>query len=217
MCLELCSRANWRQILMPCHRTLQLRNPSSWSWRVQHILQGQLPNSGAGGMARNPRKQARKQCCHLSQPPLTGQGRHQGQGPGDAAQEVAMSHCKAEPWSRGWLALRTGTWRVGDTKEGWWLMSKRGQHLFLQVTPQTKAFGCVQLGWRKSEMEIPQRLAWVFLKTGGTLRLHWNYLVPEQPKLNGNRHTCSWQTALSKDTTKISHRTLKTSVLMLST
>lgn len=40
----------------------------------------------------------------------------------------------------------------------------------------------------------------VFLKTAGTLRLHWNYSVSKQQKLNGSRHTCSWQTALSKDT-----------------
>lgn len=36
---------------------------------------GQLPNSGAGGMARNPRNQARKQCCYLSGTPLTGRGK----------------------------------------------------------------------------------------------------------------------------------------------
>lgn len=61
------------------------------------------------------------------------------------------------------------------------------------------------------------RLGWVFLKPGGTLGLNWNYSVPKQPNLNGNSYTCSWQTALSKDTIKLSHRRPKTSVLMLST
>lgn len=115
-------------------------------------------------------------------------GRQQGQGLGKAALEAAMSHCSS--WSGGWLGLRTGRGRVGDTKGGWWLLSKGGQ--LLQEMPQTitaSVFNCVQLGWSKTKMGIPRRLGWVFLRTGGTLRLHWNDSVPEQPKLNGNRHT----------------------------
>lgn len=216
MCLELCSRANWRQILVPCHgmpqpRNLELVMESSARWaRATAKLWGR-------SRARN---QARKQCCHLSRAPPTARNRQQGQGLDDAALEAAVSHCKAEPGSEGCLGLRTETWRAGDTKEGWWLLSKQGQHLFLQELPQTitmSVFSCVQLGWRKTKMGIPQRLGWAFLKTGGTLRLHWNYSVSKQPKLNGTMHSCSWQTALSKDTTKLSHRRAKTSVLMLST
>ena len=47
MCLELCSRANWRQALVLYRRTPQLRNPSNWSCRVQRSVQRQLLNSGS--------------------------------------------------------------------------------------------------------------------------------------------------------------------------
>lgn len=123
----------------------------------------------------------------LSSVTSTGRGRQQGQGLGDAALEAAVSHCKAEPWSGGWLGLRTGTWRASDTKAGWWPLSKRGQHLFLQELPQTitaSVFSHVQLGWCKTKLGITWKLGWVFFKTGGMLRL-WNYSLSKQPKLNG--------------------------------
>lgn len=108
-----------------------------------------------------------------------GEGRQQGQGPGDAAWEAAMSHCKAEPRSGGWLGLRTGRWRVGDTKEGWWSQtSKRGQHLFLQVMAQTttaSVFGCVQPGWRKTTWGIPWRLGWEGLLPPVSLLKNWRH------------------------------------------
>lgn len=157
MCLELCSWANWRQILEPCYRTWQLRNPSwSWSWRVQHAVQGQVPSSGAGGMARNPRKQGRKQCCHLPRASLTGQ---EGSKDRDWARLLWKMPWANAAWALAWgMAGAENRERKGRWHQGRMMAPE-------QTRPAPVPAGdapnhhciCVQLGCSRTKMGIPQR------------------------------------------------------------
>lgn len=161
MCLELCSWANWRQILLLCH---SWETPRAGHGEFSMLCKGNCQTLGQGTWPESPDSSLGNSAVICHEHSQQGEGRQQGQGLGDAALEAAMSQCKAG----GWLRTERGR-EVTPRKDG----GSWASTWFLQEMPQiitASEFSCIQLDWCKAKQGIPQRLGWVFLKTGGTLK-----------------------------------------------
>lgn len=207
MCLELCSRANWRQILVLCH---SWETPRAGHGEFSMLCKGNCQTLGQGTWPESPDSSLGNSAVICHEHSKQDEGRQQGQGLDDAALEAAMSQCKAG----GWLGLRTGRGRqVTPRKDGgsWATICscKRCPKLSLHLSSAVSSWTGPRLsrGYHRD-------------RDGSSSKLEEHLEYTEIVQCVNSQ---SWMgigisaAALSKDTIKLSHRRPKTSVLILST
>lgn len=226
MCLELFSRVNWWQALVQCRRMLRLKNPSHWSCRVLHPVKLQLLNSWGRRHREKSPQTAGEEMLSLFTDNLSGVTKA---GINTVKLAVRWQHNTTKGESHpgdSWCGLTVVEhWSANDSKKGWGFLSKlRPVPVLPSAAPTHHCIYIIAVSSRnvgrgispKPCSDHPRRdscLPFVF-RNGGTPTQNRNVSWSLEQKLNQNLHVYSWQIVELKT---ISHRTTRTSRLILST